>query len=481
MKRLCFLLLFGQLMFAQQYVVDTPTWLVRCDDNDDEIYAFDLTVKNSEILRASNPANYCVTYFETNADAVANTNPIINPTSYTNTSNPQTLHVRVSNTVSPSYYGITTLTIRVWYSLVINQPPNLIIYQSPFTGTAAFDIDRQRAFMDGTQSGVFAPIYAAQSDAEADVNRINLGCFVSTSNPQTLWGREYANFEGGCYSVMSFTLTVSPNPNPNPVIAFPDANFKAKLLLADTSNATAKNACNQNIKIDSNSDGEIQTDEAARIRLLNVDNAGISSLEGFANFTNTNVLFCSNNNIQNIDFDAMYNLYELYCSYNLLSLLELSQTKVHSLYCNNNSITYINLKNGIDQNVPPEFPGNYWVNNPLAFVCADSFEVSQIEFVLMLNNYPDTVISTDCTLSVNENQLVNVVKLYPNLAKDIISIKTDSLIKSIQMIDVQGRILATKLIQENETAFDVSSYSNGIYFLKITAENGIKIERFIKN
>ena len=46
------------------------------------------------ILGAQTPGDYTITYFESQADADANTNALAMP--YTNTSNPQTIYEEVS-------------------------------------------------------------------------------------------------------------------------------------------------------------------------------------------------------------------------------------------------------------------------------------------------------------------------------------------------------------------------------------------------
>ena len=52
------------------------------------------------------------------------------------------------------------------------------------------------------------------------------------------------------------------------IINFPDANFKAKLLSASTSNSIAKNAAGTSIKIDANNNGQIEQSEALLVHKL---------------------------------------------------------------------------------------------------------------------------------------------------------------------------------------------------------------------
>ncbi|MES2747316.1 MAG: T9SS type A sorting domain-containing protein [Bacteroidota bacterium] len=72
------------------------------------------------------------------------------------------------------------------------------------------------------------------------------------------------------------------------------------------------------------------------------------------------------------------------------------------------------------------------------------------------------------------------ISVYPNPASSIINIKSDYDIKSIQLYDVQGRLLQTTLENTTNAIIDISQKSQGIYFLKITSDVGSKVEKIIK-
>lgn len=72
------------------------------------------------------------------------------------------------------------------------------------------------------------------------------------------------------------------------------------------------------------------------------------------------------------------------------------------------------------------------------------------------------------------------IQVYPNPTQDVLSIKSDSTINSIQLYDAQGRLLFTKLAGEGTSTIDLSSRASGIYFLKIITEEGVKTEKVIK-
>jgi len=92
-------------------------------------------------------------------------------------------------------------------------------------------------------------------------------------------------------------------------------------------------------------------------------------------------------------------------------------------------------------------------------------------------NYANTVFQA---LSIGDKNLDNSVKIYPNPAYDFVSIKASSVINSIEIYDVQGRILMTSLNSETSVTLDLSRHSSGIYYLKIKTDEGSKVEKVIK-
>jgi len=72
------------------------------------------------------------------------------------------------------------------------------------------------------------------------------------------------------------------------------------------------------------------------------------------------------------------------------------------------------------------------------------------------------------------------VRVFPNPTMNRINISASELIKTIQLFDGQGRLMITSLLNDLKSTFDVSSYSKGIYFLKIQTNQGIKTEKIIK-
>jgi gliding motility-associated-like protein len=200
-----------------------PPPLEICDDDyyaaADEIATFDLTLKNDEITGGN--ASWMVTYYETNADAQADTNAIDPADAYMNTAvdgnphNPQTLYVRVTDT-NTGCYAFTTLTIRVLPNPTPNQDVDNIELCDD-TGTAdgqeIFDLTVNELSIISGEAGVTATYYETQADAEAGSNAIaNPSGYINTNIPvQTIYVR-VTNDVTGCYTIVTFDVIVNPLP-----------------------------------------------------------------------------------------------------------------------------------------------------------------------------------------------------------------------------------------------------------------------------
>ena len=98
-------------------------------------------------------------------------------------------------------------------------------------------------------------------------------------------------------------------------------------------------------------------------------------------------------------------------------------------------------------------------------------------------NFPVITNDAETTFAALNNpnfELDNSVKVYPNPSKGNVNINCNFNIKSIELYDVQGRILETNLVNDVSKTIDISTKQNGIYFIKITTDKGIKVEKLIK-
>jgi len=96
----CFRIEAFNVLINDNPIANTPDNLGACDDDDDEITDFDLTLQTSMILGTQNPANHNVTYHETETDAITGNNAV--DTDYV-AFNEQIIYVRIENTSTGCY------------------------------------------------------------------------------------------------------------------------------------------------------------------------------------------------------------------------------------------------------------------------------------------------------------------------------------------------------------------------------------------
>ena len=85
-------------------------------------------------------------------------------------------------------------------------------------------------------------------------------------------------------------------------------------------------------------------------------------------------------------------------------------------------------------------------------------------------------------LGTEEFNLQNI-GIYPNPSNGIFSVKLGEVIpESIEIIDLTGKIIHTqKEFNNKEISLNLTSISNGIYFIKIATDNQILTRKIIKN
>ncbi|MGV3461134.1 MAG: DUF7619 domain-containing protein [Flavobacterium sp.] len=72
------------------------------------------------------------------------------------------------------------------------------------------------------------------------------------------------------------------------------------------------------------------------------------------------------------------------------------------------------------------------------------------------------------------------VRVYPNPSAGMVKIEASTVISSIEMYDVQGRLLEVHKPLEINALLDVTRRANGIYFVKVVTERGAKVEKLIR-
>ncbi|WP_374550660.1 T9SS type A sorting domain-containing protein [Flavobacterium sp.] len=98
-------------------------------------------------------------------------------------------------------------------------------------------------------------------------------------------------------------------------------------------------------------------------------------------------------------------------------------------------------------------------------------------FPIATNDYETTF----QLLSSPDVAIDNSISIYPNPARNNVNIHCNNTMKTIELYDVQGRVLQSQVIDSQSSNMDISSKSKGVYFLKVVTEKGIKVEKLVKN
>jgi gliding motility-associated-like protein len=195
-----------RIEFSPQIVLNN-TALYQCDDYGDGITIFDLTKMDNQI-KNNNPKLTNLTYYTSLANAQAKINPIVSPSSFTNTTVNQTLFASVNNEFGCANYAQLNLA-------VANNP---ISAQNPIKtcdsdklqdGISQFDLNAKVTpeITSGLPAGLIVEYYATQNDAILQKNQLpNL--FTNTVPKQQLI---YARIVNGtdCYNIIPETLIVN--------------------------------------------------------------------------------------------------------------------------------------------------------------------------------------------------------------------------------------------------------------------------------
>lgn len=72
------------------------------------------------------------------------------------------------------------------------------------------------------------------------------------------------------------------------------------------------------------------------------------------------------------------------------------------------------------------------------------------------------------------------ISVYPNPSEDVVNVNALSSIKSLELYDINGRLLQTVLVDEINATLNISSHTAGIYLLKVTTDKGSKVEKIVK-
>jgi endo-1,4-beta-D-glucanase Y len=82
-------------------------------------------------------------------------------------------------------------------------------------------------------------------------------------------------------------------------------------------------------------------------------------------------------------------------------------------------------------------------------------------------------------LSVNDIDIENL-ESYPNPVNDIYTISNKETIDAVEVVNVVGQVVLTKIYNTNTVSIDFSNFANGVYYIKVLSKNRIKNINVVK-
>jgi hypothetical protein len=188
-------------------------------------------------------------------------------------------------------------------------------------------------------------------------------------------------------------------------------------------------------------------------------------------------LKCISNQLTSLNVSGYTTLTELWCFLNQLISLNVSGcTALTTLLCSENQLTSLDISNNIALK-------NLWLSNMpnLYEICVWELPFPPIGVNVDTSGSPNVYFTTDCSITdFNDYEENSTLEIYPNHSDDIINIKIENINNAtIEIYNVSGRLVFSKALNSKIQKIDMSSLSEGIYFIKVRQENNVRVEKLI--
>ena len=188
--------------------VNIPEPIELCDSDYDGITVFDLTVSEFDVLDVRQD-NIELGYYESELDAGMKKNEILDTNNYTNLSNPQTVYIRVENTLSDC---AVTLPLE----LIANLPPPINFIESYdvcANDSSSIDLTNVDEAIYQSSQNIDLSYFTSEHDAIYQENRLDDIYTYQTNNDLLFVRAEFSTT--GCYIIHNFNVRVTPLPTAN--------------------------------------------------------------------------------------------------------------------------------------------------------------------------------------------------------------------------------------------------------------------------
>ncbi len=121
-------------------------------------------------------------------------------------------------------------------------------------------------------------------------------------------------------------------------------------------------------------------------------------------------IICNNNLITTLTVNGMGYIYSVECSNNLLTALDFSHVRLANLYCSDNNLQTINVRNATHED------NLVFSNNPdLIHICADYPDFSYVQGLALAQGYPNLSINDYCSFdAIGTERIITGLSKYSN-------------------------------------------------------------------
>lgn len=170
-----------------------------------------------------------------------------------------------------------------------------------------------------------------------------------------------------------------------------------------------------------------------------------------------------------------------------------------SLYLAANAVTFLsrngfqpfgqfsrNLSNKSQKLVLADAFGNlidtveYFDSAPWPTAADGSGSYLQLSNINLDNNLGTSWIASANPLEVTDFTVFEDLKIFPNPATSSISIVSKTTIKRVEIYDIFGKLIKSIQVDAIDITVEISSFSSGMYFVKVDTENGTKTQKCFK-